>query len=112
MEQLIKPEQEDLSQKKQEDLSQVNILLSPENIDILNSMDFDRKAKFTKEEMKTLLEKVFLRKEFGQDELKFFQKMIDKMLNDIDEQREISREEVVNYFDMKNMMKYMEQKKT
>ena len=96
---------------EQEDLSQGNILDSPENIQVLKAMNFDTKQTFSKEELKMLMEKIFIRKGFSPDELGFFQNMIDKMIKEVPEMREIPREEFVSYFDMKVLMSYIEQNK-
>ena len=94
----------------QEDLSQGNVLESPENIEIFKRLGFDTKESITKDELKTLYEKVFLRREFGQDEIGFFQKMIDKILIEVPEKIENSA--IKNYFEMPFLMTFITEETT
>ena len=105
------PKGEQVVNREQEDLSKGNMLDSPENIRLLKSMAFDTKQSFTKEDLKTTLEKVFLKKEFGPEELGYFQNMITKMLHEVPEMKEMLKEEFVSYFAMENLMKFIEQNK-
>ena len=100
------PEEETIT-REQEDLSQGNILESPENMEIVKKLNFDTKEVLTKEDVKLLFEKVFLRPEFGGDELQFFQKMIDSVINEVPE--EVPNAELKNFFEVPFLMKYIEQ---
>ena len=55
------PEEETIT-REQEDLSQGNILESPENMEIVKKLNFDTKEVLTKEDVKLFFEKVFLTK--------------------------------------------------
>ena len=71
----------------------------------MKELGFDTKEFLTTNEMKTLFEKVFLKKDITDpEEIEFYKKMIDNIMKEIPEK--VQKEEIRNYFEVDFLMKH------
>lgn len=93
-------------QEQEEDIQ--GNLLDEGGIEILASLGFDKKESLNKNEMKTLYEKVFYKREITDSEEKeFYNKIIENVVAALPEEVQLS--EIRNYFDVQYLMKYIEE---
>lgn len=83
-------------------------LLDEGGIEIIASLNFDKKENLNKEEMRTLYEKVFYKREITDSEEKeFYNKIIENVVAALPE--EVKLAEIRGYFDVQYLMKYIEE---
>ena len=80
---------------------------SPENIEIFKNLKYDEKEYLTKEEIYTLLEKIFIKNEFNEYDLEFFRSLIDKIKKDLPSM--VAMTDVRNYFEMPYITKFVDE---
>lgn len=91
----------------EDEIANGNLLQSPENENVLADLGLKDKDPVTKEEMIKAYEAVLLRKEFQEEELRFFREIIAQISKDLPET--IENKNIRGYFDVQYLMKYVNQ---